>query len=353
MPSLINAPLPPVRHYEAAPLTKERLEYVDLPIIDLSSFTASADPDVRTHLVAQVRSAMAEYGFFYVLNHGLSTAQTERMFDIADIPFSEVDDDEKKKYQSKLKETGTQQGYKPRQYYHIDNGIRDQIEIYALNHDVNKSGHPAVLQPLLPEIERFAYHNHVNVLYPILRLLALGLDLSEDSLVELHKWEDISESYVRYPRSDEEEEKTNNLWLKGHTDIGSLTFLYSQPIAALQIRAKDGSWKWVKHIENAIVVNAGDAIEFLSGGLYSATIHRVVQPPADQRAYTRLGLFYFLKPLSSPFLQRTAECAEAPTMAEWRKGRTKSYGNAELKASAINLGVEEEYLNGVLIKHYV
>ncbi|KAE9390637.1 Clavaminate synthase-like protein [Gymnopus androsaceus JB14] len=338
MPSLINDQLPPVRHYEAAPLTKEQLDYVDLPTIDISSFTASADPNVRSQLVAQVRSAIAKYGFFYVLNHGLSTAQTVRMFDIADVPFSDVDDDEKKKYQSRLKETGTQQGYKPRQYHHIDNGIRDQIEIYSLNHDVNKSGHPAALRPLLPEIEQFAYHNHVNVLYPILRL------------VELHKWEDMSES-------------------SGHTDIGSLTLLYSQPIAALQIRTKDGSWKWVKHIENAIVVNAGDAIEFLSGGLYSATIHRVVQPPADQRAYTRLGLFYFvlatedvkLKPLNSPILQRRADIwlkerfqgAEVPTMAEWRKGRTKSDGNAELKASATNLGVEEEYLNGVLIKHYV
>jgi len=36
-------------------------------------------------------------------------------------------------------------------------------------------------------------------------------------------------------------------------DIGTITVLYSQPIAALQILGPDGKWKWVKHIENALV----------------------------------------------------------------------------------------------------
>ena len=37
-------------------------------------------------------------------------------------------------------------------------------------------------------------------------------------------------------------------------------------------------------------------MEFLSGGHYRATIHRVVQPPPDQRGHTRLGAFYFAIP---------------------------------------------------------
>ena len=38
-------------------------------------------------------------------------------------------------------------------------------------------------------------------------------------------------------------------------DFGTVTILYSQPVAALQILSKDGSWKWVRHIENALVRN--------------------------------------------------------------------------------------------------
>ena len=39
------------------------------------------------------------------------------MFDIADIPFSQVSDAEKKAYEGRVKETGTYQGYKLRQYW--------------------------------------------------------------------------------------------------------------------------------------------------------------------------------------------------------------------------------------------
>lgn len=105
-------------------------------------------------------------------------------------------------------------------------------------------------------------------------------------------------------------------------------------------------------------------MEFLSGGFYKATIHRVVQPPRDQRTYTRVGAFYFcmtddnirLVPLSeSPVLQRVGIIRrfsddQAPTMEQWRKARTAAYGQSELKKS--ENGVEVELINGVLVKHY-
>lgn len=106
-------------------------------------------------------------------------------------------------------------------------------------------------------------------------------------------------------------------------------------------------------------------MEFLSGGFYKATIHRVVQPPADQRGYTRLGAFYFAIPddnvklapfTESPVLQKHGiewrfDEGHAPTAEVWRKGRTAAYGQSELKKSQES-GVEEEYINGVLVKHY-
>lgn len=133
------------------------------------------------------------------------------------------------------------------------------------------------------------------------------------------------------------------------------------------------------------VINAGDALEFLSGGFYRATIHRydwlsttrfishlqcspfrrVVQPPADQQNQTRLGVFYFctadddtkLVPFAeSPVLERIGitrrfDDKDAPTMEIWRKGRTTAYGQSDLKPAAEN-GVEEEVMNGVVVKHW-
>jgi len=309
------------------------------------------------------------HGFFYVVGHGYRQSEMDRIFDIADIPFAGVGDEEKQAYASAIKQTGSYQGYKLRRYWHIENGVYDQLEHYNINRDATKREHPEALRPFLPEIMEFGNFNHFNVLHPILRLIALSLELPEDALVNIHNYNAVGETYVRfmkyYPRSAEEEAKTSNVWLKGHTDFGSITILWSQPVAALQILSKDGRWRWVKHIDNALVVNAGDALDFLTGGYYKGTIHRVVQPPPDQQQYTRLGVFYFVMPddhtklipiRESPLLQRVGinprcEDSVAPTMEQWRKGRTSAYGQSELKLGQ-DKGVEEEVINGVVVKHW-
>ena len=47
----------------------------------------------------------------------MSSIQTERIFDIGDIPFSKVNDEEKQKYAGKMLQTGSYQGYKLRRYW--------------------------------------------------------------------------------------------------------------------------------------------------------------------------------------------------------------------------------------------
>ncbi|KAG6816818.1 hypothetical protein H0H87_002661 [Tephrocybe sp. NHM501043] len=305
---------------------------------------------------------------------------------IANLTFDNVTEDEKSRY------TGDSltvyEGYKPQQTWLIDGGVQDRIEHYNINRHLHRRPHPIPLRPFLPLIEIFARHNHFNILLPILsRLLALGLELPEDALVEKHNYDspghtsgtdsptrakkmhaDISLKvrFMKYfTRSEEEERNSKNVWLKGHTDIGSVTILWSQPIGGLQILSLDGKWRWVRHIENALVVNAGDVLEFLCGKYYPATRHRVAQPPADQRNVPRLGVFYFSMPddevklvpfEDSPVLQkvgiiRLCDPEVAPTMKEWRQARTASYGKVALKPSG-EKNVEEEVVNGVVVKHY-
>ncbi|KAI0752450.1 Clavaminate synthase-like protein [Daedaleopsis nitida] len=355
--------IPPVAHYEPPPVTKEEsVDYADFPIIDIS---LAKTAEGRAKLAPIVRDAMRTYGFLYVVNHGLTEAQNERMTDIADIPFTQVPEAELKQFESKIKEVGSYRGFKPRQFWTIDNGVRDQIEHYNLHHPVFYQQHPHALQPFLPEIRAFAEHNHYNILHPVLRLLALGLELPDDTFVKQHNFEAPGETYGIHPRTEEDEINTKNVWMKGHTDIGTISILWSQPVTALQIMSPDGKWRYVKHIPNGVIVNAGDSMEMLSGGFYKATIHRVFQPPQDQRGYTRLGLFYFcladdsvkLVPLSqSPVLQKVGisrRCADedAPTMAEYRVARTKAYGLSQLQKK--ENGVEEQVvLNGLVLKHY-
>ena len=50
--------------------------------------------------------------------------------------------------------------------------------------------------------------------------------------------------------------------------MGSLTLLFRQPVAALQVLTKDGTWKYVRPQMNALTVNIADALEFLTSKLY-------------------------------------------------------------------------------------
>ena len=106
-------------------------------------------------------------------------------------------------------------------------------------------------------------------------------------------------------------------------------------------------------------------MEFLSGGYYKPTIHRVIQPPNEQRMYDRLGVIYFAMPddnvklvpfAESPVLQRVGierRCADevAPVYEAWRKDRTISYGQVELTKGS-EKDVQEEIVQGITVKHY-
>ena len=57
------------------------VDYADLAVIDLSKANSLAG---RMTLGAQLRDAMREHGFFYVINHGLTPAQVR-------VPFAKAD----------------------------------------------------------------------------------------------------------------------------------------------------------------------------------------------------------------------------------------------------------------------
>ncbi|KAJ3852114.1 Clavaminate synthase-like protein [Lentinula lateritia] len=344
--------------YVPPPPTTEQLDWADLAIIDLSK---AGTLEGRKALADEVVQAMNTQGFFYLVNHGYAVEQTRRIFSIASSTFDDVDNEEKKMYMGKS--PAVYEGYKPRQTWQIEQGVTDQIEHYNINHDVRNRVHPGALRPHLDEIEKFSRHNHTHILFTILRLMAMGMQLPEDTFVDMHRFEAPGESSVRfmkyYPRSPEEELQTKNVWLKGHTDIGSITILWSQPISGLQILSPDGVWRYIKHIENALVVNSGDVMQLLSGNFYKPTIHRVIQPPKDQEHMERLGVFYFAMAADDVKLASVragaaseSEKAHAPTMSDWRKERTERYGTGSMKPSSKEEKVEEEVILGVVVKEY-
>ncbi|CAL1717374.1 unnamed protein product [Somion occarium] len=338
-------PTPELGSFNFVPETKENLDWADLITIDLSLF---GTPEGKKELAKTLVKGVREDGFFYVKNFNISQERVNRQFALGK-RFYELPLEEKLKYVPEGLDNGAFNGYVPagRRILDAASGLRDRTEVYNIpkfNGDFEHK-HPKIVQDFLPEIEEFARSLHSEVLDPLHVLLAIALELPEDYFTNIHKYEVKSEDHLRYMKyskyTPEENIKLGRLWGRGHTDLGTWTLLFRQPVAALQIQNHiTGEWKWVKPQDATLTVNASDALSLLTGGYVKSTIHRVAAPPKDQEHVDRLGLLYFSRPNNdvplatvkeSPVLQREGYTQNnfektgnpVPTMEQWTFAKQK------------------------------
>lgn len=126
------------------------------------------------------------------------------------------------------------------------------------------------------EIAKFHRDLFDKVVRKLFVLMAIILELPEDYLVQAHSYDKRSDDHLRYmiynTRTQEEWDKAQAYTKGGHTDFGSLTLLFSQHVAGLQIRTPEGSWKYVKPIDGGITCNVADTLSFLTNGKFSCRV---------------------------------------------------------------------------------
>lgn len=104
-------------------------------------------------------------------------------------------------------------------------------------------------------------------------LIAIILELPDENyLANAHAYDEKSDDHLRYMiynvRSQDEWDRAQAYSKGGHTDFGSLTLLFSQHVAGLQIRTPEGEWKYVQPVEGGITCNAADTLSFLTKGTH-------------------------------------------------------------------------------------
>jgi len=361
-------PAPQLGSYQYVPETKENLDWADLVTLDLSKYST---PEGKKELAKELISALRNKGFFYVTNFNLSQEAVNRQFALGRELF-ELPLEEKLKYVSDPA-SGQFNGYGPAGLRLIDEqtGLRDRVELFNIPkfNGYFPQEYPELLQAHLAEIEQFVRSLHSEVLDPLHVLLAIALELPEDYFTRIHLYDAKSEDHLRYMKYGKytpEENSKLNLWTRGHTDLGSFTLLFRQPVAGLQIKDPlTGEFKWVKPLDGAITVNACDALGFLTGGYVMSTIHKVTVPPKDQQHVDRLGVYYFSRPHNdvklatiqdSPVLLREGytknefekQGAAVPTTEEWTYAKQKwqrapqSYDDEKYSRAEIVPGFKEK-----------
>lgn len=89
-----------------------------------------------------------------------------------------------------------------------------------------------------------------------------------------------------------EEKPDPSLWAVGeHTDYGLITLLLPTD-KGLQVQTKQGVWIDVDPIPGTFVVNIGDILERITGGLYKSTPHRA----RNTQGRSRYAIPYFFDP---------------------------------------------------------
>lgn len=283
---------------EARPLFGSVSTDVNIPIIDL----LGAVHDERHHatMLRNVSEACREWGFFQVVNHGVSPELMDRARQVWR-DFFHQPMEVKHRYANLPK---TYEGYGSR--LGVEKGaILDWSDYYFLHYlpcnlrDLNKW--PALPSPLREVISEYS-EQVVRLGGVLLKILSIILGLKEDSLQKAFGGDDVGAClrvnfYPKCPQPD------LTLGLSSHSDPGGMTLLLpDQHVPGLQVR-RDNGWITVKPAPHAFIVNIGDQIQVLSNAIYKSVEHRVIVN-SDQE---RVSLAYFYNPKSDLVIEPVRE----------------------------------------------
>jgi isopenicillin N synthase-like dioxygenase len=138
------------------------------------------------------------------------------------------------------------------------------------------------------------------------------------------------------------------LWSVGeHTDYGFITVLHQDQSGGLQVRArKDGSWQPVPPVRGTLVVNLGDMLEKVTGGVFVSTPHRVLNP----RDRDRLSFPFFFDPDFNAELRSLVPLAPRLQHLSLAPGRTYARWDGQRRGLADVTGTYGEYIMGKVSK---
>jgi len=268
-----------------------------IPLLDLSRL--DGEDAAQTELLAQLRTASRDVGFFYLTGHGVDPDLLSELVVVARRFFALPETD---KLAIEMIKSPHFRGYS-RVAWERTRGTpdwREQIDIGAERPALPRSSDlppwtrlqgpnqwPRALPELRPLVLRWQ-RAAIAVLDRLLRAFALALGQAEDALLPLYGNEPHHlVKLIRYPGRDA---TGSDQGVGAHKDAGLLTLLLQDHVGGLQVETAHG-WIDVAPLPGTFVVNIGELLELASDGYLKATLHRVAAPPAG---IERVSIAFFL-----------------------------------------------------------
>ncbi|KAF8032034.1 hypothetical protein BT93_D1054 [Corymbia citriodora subsp. variegata] len=283
-----------------APRGRDRTrDSINIPVIDLADIMSSGDGS--TLLLEHISYACREWGFFQVVNHGVSDelmgAAREAWREFFRLPV-----EAKQEYAN---DPSTYEGYGSRIGVEREATL-DWSDYFFLYHSPGSvrnpskwPAHPPSLRELILE-----YGKEVTELCKrLLSLISRSLGCEADFLERAFGGGEEFGACLRanfYPKCPQPDLA---LGLSAHSDPGFLTILLPDPhVAGLQVRQGD-HWATVEPIPNAFIVNVGDQMQVVTNAIYRSVEHRVIVNSAKER----ISLAFFYNPKSDLLIQPAQE----------------------------------------------
>ncbi|XP_057966807.1 protein SRG1-like isoform X5 [Malania oleifera] len=225
----------------------------EVPVIDMQRLLSEESMDSE---LGRLHSASKEWGFFQLVNHGVSSSLVEniktQILDFFNLPM-----EEKKNFWQKPGDLeGFGQAFVVSEEQKLDWG--DMFYIKTLPISMRKPHlFPKFPLPFRDTVEH--YSSEVNNLAMfILAQMAKALKMESEEMKEL--FEDGGQSMrMNYYPACPQPEQVNGI--SPHSDATGLTILLQlNEVEGLQIR-KDGMWVPLKPVSGAFIVNIGDVLE--------------------------------------------------------------------------------------------
>jgi len=323
--------------------TARKLDFTDVPVIDLGPAWSGGDAGRRA-VADAIADACGRVGFFYVKNHMLSDD------DIAAI-FATAADFHNLSLEAKMEVSMTKNNH-AQGYLHgmtkgneksISENLQEAFQIKRPLADndpdliAGKPMHgkipwPSAMPDLKPRM--MAYYDKVNELgYELLKLFELALDLRADELRAFFKKDMNSLRLLHYPPQKPDEDGVH-LGARAHTDTNAFTILAQDANGGLEIRNRDNEWVAVPPIAGTLVVNVGEVLKVWSDGIFSSTLHRVINRSGRRRFSIPFFMYPSYDALIQPLLRNPDPANVAPENLHTSMPRDKPFIYGEFKAQS-------------------
>jgi len=325
--------------------TARKLAFTDVPEIDLAPVW-SDDPAARRAVAEQIAEVCGRVGFMYIKNHGLSEGDIAGIFKTAE-DFHNLPLDAK--MEVSLTKNNHAQGYLHGMTKGNEKSISENLqEAFQIRRPLadddpdllagkpihGKIPWPSAMPDLQPRM--MAYYHKVNDLgYEMLKLFELGLDLPEGTFKAFFKKDMNSLRLLHYPPQKPEDDG-KFLGARAHTDTNAFTILAQDSNGGLEVRNRDGEWVAVPPIDGTFVVNVGEVLKVWTDGIFSSTLHRVINRSGRERYSIPFFMYPSYDALIQPILANPdpANVAEENLHTSMPRDKPFIYGEFKSRSTA-------------------